>query len=105
MYGNAERAIVELTHRMANGDSIREITDLRGSAFLRKKIPAGWREIDSTQIDQPGVIKEHKNPYQAPHPSNCDDAKKIRMQQDTSVEQRLKRTLCRQYLLCRIRRP
>jgi uncharacterized radical SAM protein YgiQ len=84
LYGNAERAIVELTHRMANGDSIREITDLRGSAFLRKKIPAGWREIDSTQIDQPGVIKEHKNPYQAPHPSNCDDAKKIRMQQDTS---------------------
>lgn len=84
LYGNAERAIVELTHRMANGDSVREITDLRGSAFLRKKIPAGWREIDSTQIDQPGVIKEHKNPYQAPHPSNCDDAKKIRMQQDTS---------------------
>ena len=84
LYGNAERAIVELTHRMANGDSIREITDLRGSAFLRKKIPAGWREIDSTQIDQPGVIKEHKNPYQAPHPSNCDDAKKIRMQQNTS---------------------
>lgn len=84
LYGNAERAIVELTHRMANGDSIREITDLRGSAFLRKKIPAGWREIDSTQIDQPGAIKEHKNPYQAPHPSNCDDAKKIRMQQDTS---------------------
>ena len=84
LYGNAERAIVELTHRMANGDSIREITDLRGSAFLRKKIPAGWREIDSTQIDQPGVIKEHKNPYQAPHPSNCDDAKKIRIQQDTS---------------------
>lgn len=84
LYGNAERAIVELTHRMANGDSIREITDLRGSAFLRKKIPAGWREIDSTQIDQPGAIKEHKNPYQAPHPSNCDDAKKIRMQQDAS---------------------
>ena len=46
LYGNAERAIVELTHRMANGDSIREITDLRGSAFYAKKyLQAGARLI------------------------------------------------------------
>ena len=34
LYGNAERAMVELTHRMANGENIRDITDLRGSAYL-----------------------------------------------------------------------
>jgi len=79
LYGNAERAIVELTHRMAQGTPIKQITDLRGTAFLRKDIPSGWTEIDSTQIDQPGATKQHKNPYQAPHPQNCDDAKQIRI--------------------------
>jgi uncharacterized radical SAM protein YgiQ len=86
LYGNAERAIVELTHRMATGTSIRDITDLRGSAFLCRQIPSGMQEIDSTKIDQPGATKKHKNPYQAPHPSNCDDAKQIRReQQDTKT--------------------
>ena len=37
LYGNSERALVDLTHRLANGESIKEITDLRGTAFLRKK--------------------------------------------------------------------
>ena len=86
LYGNAERAIVELTHRLAAGTSIRDITDLRGSAFLCRQIPSGMQEIDSTKIDQPGATKKHKNPYQAPHPSNCDDAKQIRReQQDTKA--------------------
>ncbi len=39
LYGNAERALVELTHRLAKGTPIREIRDLRGSAFMA---PAGW---------------------------------------------------------------
>jgi uncharacterized radical SAM protein YgiQ len=78
LYGNSERALVDITHRLANGESIKDITDLRGTAFLRKKIPQGWREIDSTSVDQVGAAKKAKNPYDAPHPSNCDDAKKIR---------------------------
>jgi len=87
LYGNAERAIVELTHRMAQGTPIKQITDLRGSAFLRKNIPSGWKEIDSTQIDQPGAIKKHKNPYQAAHPQNCDDAKQIRIKSDGQLNE------------------
>jgi len=84
LYGNSERALIELTYRLAEGESIRDITDLRGSAFLRKKIPREWREIDSTQVDQVGGTKKSKNPYDAPHPSNCDDAKTIRKKaQDT----------------------
>ncbi|NWG31407.1 MAG: YgiQ family radical SAM protein [Rhodocyclaceae bacterium] len=39
LYGNAERALVELAHRLAKGVSIDEIRDLRGSAFMA---PAGW---------------------------------------------------------------
>jgi len=39
LFGNAERAIVELTHRLARGESIDDIRDLRGTAFMA---PHGW---------------------------------------------------------------
>ena len=85
LYGNAERAMVELTHRMANGEPIRQITDLRGSAFLCRDIPEGWREIDSTSVDQPGRVEQQKNPYDGAHPSQCDDAKDIRIKADKAL--------------------
>ena len=85
LYGNAERAMVELTHRMANGEPIRQITDLRGSAFLCREIPEGWREIDSTSVDQPGRVEQQKNPYEGAHPSQCDDAKDIRIKADKAL--------------------
>ena len=82
LYGNAERAMVELTHRMANGENIRQITNLRGSAFLCREIPEGWSEINSTSVDQPGLVDKQKNPYEGAHPSDCDDAKEIRVKAD-----------------------
>jgi uncharacterized radical SAM protein YgiQ len=85
LYGNAERAMVELTHRVANGEPIRQITDLRGSAFLCREIPEGWREIDSTSVDQPGRVEQQKNPYEGAHPSQCDDAKDIRIKADKAL--------------------
>ncbi|MDG2115606.1 MAG: YgiQ family radical SAM protein [Porticoccaceae bacterium] len=85
LYGNAERAMVELTHRMASGEPIRQITDLRGSAFLCREIPEGWREIDSTSVDQPGRVEQQKNPYEGAHPSQCDDAKDIRIKGDQAL--------------------
>ncbi len=63
MYGNAERAIVEVAHRLAANESIHSITDVRGTAFLRRSTPEGWTEIDSTRIDQPGRVDAHTNPY------------------------------------------
>ena len=51
LYGNAERAVVDLTHRLAKGEPISAITDLRGTAFFRREIPDGWTEIDATQVD------------------------------------------------------
>ena len=38
VYGNAERAIVEIAHRLAAGERRSSIRDLRGTAFCR---PAG----------------------------------------------------------------
>ena len=63
LYGNAERAIVELSHRLARGERIDEITDVRGTAFLRDDTPEGWWEIDSTRIDRPGRIDKIVSPY------------------------------------------
>src|SRR5215472_4955200 len=51
IYGNGERQICELAHRLAAGEPIDAITDLRGTAFTRKALPADWIEIDSTHLD------------------------------------------------------
>ena len=63
VYGNAERAIVELSHRIARGDNVSDITDVRGTAFIRNDKPEGWWEIDSTRIDRPGRIDQIVSPY------------------------------------------
>ncbi len=63
LYGNAERAIVEIAHRLAARESIQKITDVRGTAFVRRETPEGWFEIDSTSVDSPGHVEAHINPY------------------------------------------
>ena len=54
LYGNAERAIVEIAHRLAAKEPVHEITDVRGTAFMQRSTPEGWFQIDSTEVDQPG---------------------------------------------------
>lgn len=63
IYGNAERALIELTHRVAKGEKISDITDIRGTAFIRKQVPTGWNEVASTQLDRPGKIDAPIDPY------------------------------------------
>ena len=66
LFGNAERALVELAHRLAKGDKIGEIRDLRGTAFM---VPHGWlpgpdwAAADSTTVDTPGAVHAHPDPY------------------------------------------
>ncbi|NOZ38483.1 MAG: YgiQ family radical SAM protein, partial [Gammaproteobacteria bacterium] len=62
-YGNAERAIVEFAHRLAKGEKVADIRDIRGTAFMTTAIPDGWAMIDSTDLDQPGRIETQPNPY------------------------------------------
>ncbi len=67
LYGNAERAIVEIAHRLAAREPVAQITDVRGTAFMRRDndpSAAGWFELDSSEVDLPGRIDEHINPYQ-----------------------------------------
>ena len=63
LYGNAERAIVEVAHRLAAREPVAQITDVRGTAFVRRDTPEGWFEIDSTEVDTPGHVEAHVNPY------------------------------------------
>ncbi len=67
IFGNAERALVDLTHRLAAGEAIKDIRDLRGTAFM---VPSGWLPGDdwgvhnSTRVDVPGKIDPHYSPYE-----------------------------------------
>jgi len=63
VFGNAERQIVEIARRLDAGTPIAAITDLRGTAFVRREIPAGWIEIDSTELDAPGALNPPIDPY------------------------------------------
>ncbi len=66
IFGNAERALVDLTRRIAAGENIKTIRDLRGTAFL---VPLGWLPDEewsvhnSTRVDVPGRIDKQPNPY------------------------------------------
>ena len=71
LYGNAERAIVDVAHRLAAGESINSIHDLRGTAFVRKRIPDNWRVIDSTDIDAVGASSKPINPYEDTLTEKC----------------------------------
>jgi uncharacterized radical SAM protein YgiQ len=67
LYGNAERALVEVAHRIAAKVPVQDITDVRGTAFVRRSSPhtpdTEWFEIDSTEVDTPGHVEDHINPY------------------------------------------
>src|SRR5690606_20349149 len=69
LYGNAERAIVDVAHRIAAGEAVDAMTDIRGTAIVRDAVPDGWTEIDSTRIDWPSRIDALPNPYEYKDPA------------------------------------
>ena len=67
LYGNAERAIIEIAHRLAAREPIERMTDIRGTACMRRTndpTAEGWFELDSSSVDLPGRIDAHISPYQ-----------------------------------------
>jgi len=75
IFGNAERALLEITHRLARGEKIGDIRDVRGTGFMVARdwkpptpeagIEGGsnWIEVLSTELDTPGAIEAHADPY------------------------------------------
>ncbi len=64
VYGNAERQIVEIAHRLAQGEAVSDLKGIRGTVHFVKQIPVDWTEKVSTSIDKPGTINPPVNPYQ-----------------------------------------
>jgi uncharacterized radical SAM protein YgiQ len=65
VFGNGERAVVEIAHRLAAGEAPEAITDVRGTAYSRPTGPPpdGWGELDSRAIDAPGPVEPPRDPY------------------------------------------
>ncbi len=51
LYGNAERALVEVAHRLAKKGLDQDFSDIRGLAFLRDAVPEGWTEAHAENLD------------------------------------------------------
>ncbi|MDK9781335.1 YgiQ family radical SAM protein [Vibrio sp. B172a] len=74
LFGNAERALVEVAHRLADGEDITNMTNIRGTAVNLPAEPEGYTVIDSSRIEKPR--KEAfvpKNPYEVE--TQCDTKK------------------------------
>jgi len=52
LYGNAERAVVEVAHRIARGDEPSEIDDIRGVAVLKDVVPEGWTVAPANDLEE-----------------------------------------------------
>jgi uncharacterized radical SAM protein YgiQ len=63
VFGNGERQIVEIAQRLAAGETPAELTDIRGTALLRRQTPTDYIEIDSTELDMPGEVAAPATPY------------------------------------------
>ena len=66
IFGNAERALLEISHRLAEGEMISDIRDVRGTGFMVPhdwKPAENWIEVLSTELDTPGAIDAHVDPY------------------------------------------
>jgi uncharacterized radical SAM protein YgiQ len=75
VFGNAERQVVAIAERLRAGEPISSIQDLRGTA-LRRRVPDGWIEIDSTELDTPGPVMPPPDPY-ADETQRLADAEKV----------------------------
>ena len=67
LYGNAERAIVEVVHGLAKGYTFEQMSKMRGTAYLSTQTKKHWQkgmtEIASNDMDTVGRIDPIINPY------------------------------------------
>ncbi len=76
VYGNGERQVVEIAHRLAQGQAVNELIDIRGTAYVTKHGQReGWWEKDSTSVDTPGKVNPPIDPYQMQTEASCETSK------------------------------
>lgn len=71
VFGNGERQIVDIAHRLAAGAAVTSLTDIRGTAFVQRGPRDGWIEIDSTTLDTPGRLNPPVDPYSMEEPTTA----------------------------------
>lgn len=95
VFGNGERQVVELAHRLAANENIKDISDIRGTALFRSELPPDWHEIDSTHIDEPGSTEHPVNPYD--EAGAVKETKNISSERIVAFEPRLKEKRLEKY--------
>ncbi len=66
LYGNAERALVEVAHRAAKGEKLKDMRDVRGTSFLLDAVPEGWTVLSPDLVDEKAeVLEEEAEPDEA----------------------------------------
>ena len=95
VYGNAERQIIEIAHRLAQREDIKNLTNIRGTAFACKdhngrpaQLHEGWAMMNSMELDKPGHIEELPDPYAAPFSEEgpCGEAQNTKPTNEIMVE-------------------
>ncbi|MDX1692733.1 MAG: YgiQ family radical SAM protein [Ketobacteraceae bacterium] len=72
VYGNAERAVVEIAHRAAAGEHLKDMQDILGTACIKNELPEALLIRDSSRVDRPGRVDPIRNPYEMETPdSGC----------------------------------
>ncbi len=85
LFGNAERALVEVAHRLAEGETIRQMTDIRGTAVNLATAPQHYKIIDSSRIEKPGKAFIPVNPYETD--TLCETQQKETGSEESSSEE------------------
>ena len=63
VYGNGERPIIEIAWRLSQGEDVKSLTDIRGTAVMLGEIPPGFTGIDARKPEVGIPIPPRKNPY------------------------------------------
>lgn len=58
VYGMGELQTKEIVHRLANGESIKELTDIRGTCYLTEPVNTPWGAKECPSFDQVVASKE-----------------------------------------------
>lgn len=51
LYGNAERALIDVAHRIAKGEDPSSFDDVRGVALIKPAVPEGWTVVPADDLD------------------------------------------------------
>ena len=88
VFGNGERQVVEIAHRLAQHEKLSELTDIRGTAVIMKhgQRKASWWEKDSSSVDLPGKLNPPLDPYQMKTASSCSTESEQSQQQTKAAD-------------------